>query len=268
MRPRLLSTIFSNPADLIALIWALTFVAVFLSLVVRNEVGVVLVLSFSSGEVHLKGQKSYSTKAIETRYKESSPAVILSGLLQGWKPECSIIDRMFIINTTPLGTHRTLADYAQFLIRRFILPQFSKDSKEVHVIFDNPSRLQQTPKYFERLRHDAIAPVATGHTCDEFHSHRIIPSKWRENVLNCRLCKRNLVCFLTQYFLHNIARRLRQDNIFLVADRFQGAIQDMAWFVSYGTRLWMHVKRTKLQKYSSYLRIPTYHIGLPGVKRV
>ena len=68
MRPQLLSTIFSNPADLIALIWALMFVAVFLSLalVVRNEVGVVLVLSFSSGEVHLKGQKSYSTKAIET----------------------------------------------------------------------------------------------------------------------------------------------------------------------------------------------------------
>ena len=123
----------------------------------------------SSDGSPLKGQKSYSTKAIETRYKESSPAVILNGLPQGWKPECSIIDGMFIINTTPLGTHRTLADYAQFLIRRFILPQFSKGSKEVHVIFDNPGRLQQTPKYFERLRRDAIAPVATGHTCDEFH---------------------------------------------------------------------------------------------------
>ena len=61
-------------------------------------------------KVHLKGQKSYSTKAIETRYKESSPPVILNGLPQGWKPECSIIDGMFIINTTPLGTHRMLAD--------------------------------------------------------------------------------------------------------------------------------------------------------------
>ena len=77
-------------------------------------------------KVHLKGQKSYSTKAFETRYKESSSPVILNGLPQGWKPECSIIDWMFIINTTPLGTHRTLADYVQFLIRRFILPQFSK----------------------------------------------------------------------------------------------------------------------------------------------
>ena len=170
-------------------------------------------------KVHLKGQKSYSTKAIETRYKESSPPVILNCLPQGWKPECSIIDGMFIINTTPLGTHRTLADYAQFLIRRFILPQFSKGSKEVHIIFDNPGRLQQTPKYFERLRRDAIAPVATGHTCDEFHSHRIIPSKWRENVLNCRLCKHNLVCFLMQYFLHNIARHLRQDGGFPIPQK-------------------------------------------------
>ena len=57
MRPRLLSTIFSNPADLIALIWALTFVAVFLSLVVRNEVGVVLVLSFFFRGSTFKGAK-------------------------------------------------------------------------------------------------------------------------------------------------------------------------------------------------------------------
>ena len=111
----------------------------------------------------IKGAKKLLHKS-ETRYKESSPPVILNGLPQGWKPECSILEGMFIINTTPLGTHRTLADYAQFLIRRFILPQFSKGSKEVHVIFDNPGRLQQTPKYFERLRRDAIAPVATGHT--------------------------------------------------------------------------------------------------------
>ena len=164
---------------------------------------------------------------------------------------------------------------------RFILPQFTKGSKEVHVIFDNPGRLQLTPKYFERLRRDAIAPVATGHTCDEFHSHRIIPSKWRENILNCRLCKCNLVCFVTQYFLHNIARHLRQDNIFLVAGGFQGAIQDTAWFVSYGTRpqpnpvytsnaeeadtrLWMHVKRTNTSKIL-ILSPDTdiYHIGLP-----
>ena len=235
----------------------------------------------SSDGSPLKGQKSYSTKAIETRYKESSPPVILNGLPQGWKPECSILEGMFIINTTPLGTHRTLTDYAQFLIRRFILPQFSKGSKEVHVIFDNPGRLQHTPKYFERLRRDAIAPVATGHTCDEFHSHKIIPPKWRENVLNCRLCKRNLVCFLTQYFLHNVTRHLRQDNIFLVAGGFEGDIQDTAWFVSYGsrpqpnpaytsnaeeadTRLWMHVKRTNASKIL-VLSPDTdiYNIGLP-----
>ena len=86
---------------------------------------------------------------------------------------------------------------------------------------------------------------------------------------------------MTQYFLHNIARHLRQDNIFLVAGGFQGAIQDTAWFVSYGTRpqpnpaytsnaeeadtrLWMHVKRTNTSKIL-ILSPDTdiYHIGLP-----
>ena len=54
MRPRLLCTISSNPADSIAVIWALTLVAVFLSLalVVKKEVGIVSVFSLlSSGKI-------------------------------------------------------------------------------------------------------------------------------------------------------------------------------------------------------------------------
>ena len=121
----------------------------------------------------IKGTKKLLHKS-ETRYKESSPPVILNGLPQGWKPECSILEGMFIINTIPLGTHRTLADYAQFLIRGFILPQFSKGSRLFLTVWEGCNR---PPNIFERLRHDAIAPVATGHTCDEFHSHIIIPSK-------------------------------------------------------------------------------------------
>ncbi len=127
-----------------------------------------------------KGQKSYATKAIETRYKKSSPPVILNSLPTAWVPDCCLLEGMFMLNTTPLGTHRTFADYSQFLMKLFILPQFGKGASQVHVIFDNPGRLEQTRKYFERKRRDATAPIATGHTCDEFHGSLSIPSKWRD----------------------------------------------------------------------------------------
>ena len=51
-----------------------------------------------------------------------------------------------MVNTTPLGNHRTFADYANFLGKRFLTPHFSAGSKEVHLIFDNPKGLAQTPK--------------------------------------------------------------------------------------------------------------------------
>ena len=68
----------------------------------------------------LKGQKNYTTKVYETRYKESSPTVIPNNLPQGWIPQCCIVEGMFLINTTPLESHRTFSDYARFLITRFI----------------------------------------------------------------------------------------------------------------------------------------------------
>ena len=87
--------------------------------------------------------------------------------------------------------------------------------------------------------------------------------------------------FMTQYFLHNIAKHLQQDNIFLVAGGFDGDIQDTAWFVSRNsgpqpnpaytsnaeeadTRLWMHVQVTNTT--TILILSPDtdiYHIGLP-----
>jgi hypothetical protein len=46
---------------------------------------------------------------------------------------------MFIINTTPLGTHRTYGECALFL---FIMVHFNRGCREVHAIFDNPERLK------------------------------------------------------------------------------------------------------------------------------
>ena len=63
----------------------------------------------------LKGQKSYTSRSLEARYKSATPAAFTTDL--PWTLECSLIEGMFIINTTPLGHHKSLGDYASFLLK-------------------------------------------------------------------------------------------------------------------------------------------------------
>lgn len=133
--------------------------------------------------------KSNTTKSLKVRYKDTTPQVFLNTMPDMWVAECVIVEGMFMINTTPLGSHRTFADYANFLCKRFLIPQFAKWAKEVHLLFDNPGRLADTPKHFERQRRDSIARLIVGHFCDEVIDSRIIPSKWREGVINSETVK-------------------------------------------------------------------------------
>ena len=47
-----------------------------------------------------------------------------------------------MLNTSLIGTHKTFADYGALQFDRFIVPQWIRGSTEVHVIFDNPGRIQ------------------------------------------------------------------------------------------------------------------------------
>ena len=80
-----------------------------------------LAISDNTGDL-LKGQKCYTTRSLESRYKTANTQVFVPKLQ--WKPECSIFEGMFLINITPLASHKTLSDYAEFLMRRFILSEF------------------------------------------------------------------------------------------------------------------------------------------------
>ena len=64
---------------------------------------------------------------------------------------------------TPLGTHKTFADYANFAFHKPSLCQGGTIAKKKR-------------KDFERKRRDFSASVIVGHACDE---SRRIPSKWR-----------------------------------------------------------------------------------------
>ena len=79
----------------------------------------------------LKGQKSCSTHSLESIYKDASPPVITTHL-SGWRPNTTIMEGIFLINTLPLGIHKTFADYAEFLMQRYTMAQFSRGSIEVH----------------------------------------------------------------------------------------------------------------------------------------
>ena len=121
-----------------------------------------LAISDSEGNP-IKGQKAMRL-TLESRYKDAKPNVFLRDM--PWRPECCMLEGMFRINTTPVGSQKTMLDYAKFLFTRFIQVQFKRGCNEVHVIFDNPGRLQNTPKYFEQLRRDKLSNIQANHCCD------------------------------------------------------------------------------------------------------
>ena len=227
----------------------------------------------------IKGQKSYATQFIQCRYKNAVTSAFQSSL--PWRPQCCVIEGMFMINTTPLGSHKVMAEYAKFLFTRFVIVYFKKGCDEVHIIFDSPGRLQNTPKYFEHKRRDKLAIVKTNHCCDIITSDTTIPKKWREDLLHCRECKRSLVQYLTNFFLNHMHKYLLQNQTMYVAGGHNGDLMDTCWYVKNktkpnpdpkyssnaeetDTRIWVHVKQTECE------RIPVvspdtdvYHIGLP-----
>ena len=130
-----------------------------------------------------RGDKANSTRALRLRYKDA-PCTVFTSELQ-CNPQCTIIEGMFHINTKPLGCHSYLEEYTNFLLTRCILTQFYRGSTEVHVIFDNPERVRNTPKSLEQSRHDSTSSVSPDNTCKPLLPTTKIPpiSCWRENYI-------------------------------------------------------------------------------------
>jgi len=147
------------------------------------------------------GQKSYVTKFLEKQYSH----VVVSMFPGGWVPDSAVLEGMFLINTSPLVTHCTMKDYAQFLVRRFAVPHFSKGVTEVHIVFDSQGQNLRTPKAFEQCCRDAE------HSVSPDHEH-----KWRDH-LNCCHCKRQLVLYLGNAFLTHASELLSGEQKLVVA---------------------------------------------------
>ena len=131
-------------------------------------------------------------------------------------------------------------------------------------------------------RRDAATKACSEHYCDNITRHtQITPGKWRENFLNCRQCKRNLVLFLGNFFLSKVQDYLHPHQTLYVAGCFEGDLIDTAWFVrgnnraepdplfsinaeEMDMRVWLHATNTVYQKI--LILSPdtdVYQIGLP-----
>ena len=142
-----------------------------------------------------------------------------------------MMEGIFLINITPWSTHKNLGDYADFLIR--LLPHFRNGATELHLIFDDRECQVESPKFLKDSIEikQILFQMITVAIYYSYTEDMIIPPKWRENILNCRNCKRNLICFLSNHFLERMAWKLLPNHRFVTAGGFNGAQRNQAWYI-------------------------------------
>jgi hypothetical protein len=111
------------------------------------------------------GQKYAALQIFESLYKEAFVSFLPDSKNEN---TCTavIIEGMFIINTSPLSTHKTFDDYAEFLFQRWVTRfQFQFKASEIHIIFDHPNRHGISPKDIERFRRNKNCKILFHGTC-------------------------------------------------------------------------------------------------------
>ena len=112
----------------------------------------------------------------------------------------------------PLEVTKPLNIMPSFFSEDMYISQFYKGSVEVHLIFDKPGHLPNTPKYFEQTRREKTRKVPIEHYCDDIKGSNTIPQgKWHAYLLSCSECKRKLVTYIAKYFLTTVAAYLRPE---------------------------------------------------------
>ena len=220
-----------------------------------------------------KANKSGPTNFSKNRY--STHHII--EFPKNWTPDAVLLEGMFMIQTTPiLG----IVDYCQLLANWFVLPHFKNGVKQVHVIFDCPNTNNKSPKEIERNKRDKEHKVTSHHTHANITQSGEIPSNWRDDIINCHECKKNLCHFLGMDMLQTVQTSLQEGQQFFTSGGFYGTLFNKCMLTTNSSteiieslqsnseetdlRIWLHCKYaygTKKLVYSPDTDI--YHIGLP-----
>ena len=139
-----------------------------------------------------------------------------------------IIDAMFLINTRPLRSTKTITDYAILLFHRFATEYFKAGADEVHFIFDKHTCSQQFyPKKFEQERRDS-SKLKKQHEHTVFTTTTPVPQCWNDYI-SCRVCKRSIIEAIGLSYLQRGLLLLRNRQVLVLAGCFQGGNEDSAW---------------------------------------
>ena len=123
-------------------------------------------IAYSDGQP-TKGAKCNTTKVYEKRYEHASPPVFHASFPTDWRPDAVVMEGMFLINITPWSAHRSMANYADFLIKQHILIHYRNGAKEVHLLFDDPDCQVQSPSNYVETRPILFLKITAVH-----HFHR------------------------------------------------------------------------------------------------
>ena len=94
-----------------------------------------------------------------------------------------------------------MVNYVLLLIVKYIVHYLHQGANDVHIIFDNPGRINDHPKCVEHKHHDSRFVGHQSH-CTFSHDTKA-PNKWSE-VLKCRECKRAAEKYVGDFILRFI----------------------------------------------------------------
>ncbi len=217
-----------------------------------------------------KSTKCSTTHYLQKRYKTAN--VIIDTLPPQWTPDMVILEGMFMIQTPPIATMSNMHEYVKLLLNKYVKPHLKVGAKEVHVVFDNPDGLLETPKEIEHCRRDK--GTDSQHVCIAFTSSTPVLHKWR-SLLGCRDCKKKLTSFIASEMLKICHDFLKE------GQKLFTNVRETAYSViAFGTpepepnlrtnadegdlRVWLHSKQSTANKKLIFSPdTDVYHIGLP-----
>ena len=235
-------------------------------------------ISYPDG-LPFKASKARSAAELQKRYPCAFFSKLPSILCN--KRTCCVIEGMFMVNCPPLGIHKTFAEYAHFLYRRWVVKAVREfGASEVHVIFDHPGRHGISPKDIERQRRNSSIEEAS---YTEIVSNTLCPSNWRK-FLSVRSQKRLLVNFLSMELLQIAQHADLFPQLLVTAGGFDGVNTDRAFQLQRppnvisevsglssnheegDSRVWFHSSKSLCERVVIYSPDrDTFHVGLPVV---
>ena len=120
-----------------------------------------------------------------------------------------------MVQTEPFPTMENMKEYVKMLFLKYGRPHYVFGVLKVHVIFDNPGTLPETPKELEQKRRNMkTANTNLNHECSELSDTAAIHEKWRD-LLSCRKYKQWLTEYVASMMLNIAPLFLSSDQEFI-----------------------------------------------------